>query len=280
VSEVARDVVARYVDSWHTQESAAVIERLHGLSVNAECAAITMAAMAALDVRSGSVAFARPTRSRCKEKVSANGRAPARTLATPCHAEGRGFESHHPLSIPCKCEGAVVRIGHDGCSVAALFDRLSRDCACDLAIHAQPSTLTLSTLATRFPANRRPLLEDPCVVNPPTTREGRLFCKVHRFLQKVIRTALSTSSLRKATRSIVDLHAGVQINGSASGQRRARYAAARDGSSLREWPGDWCFEQRAGAIWVHGGVPVGGKKRRNRLLGGKRVADSRGREAD
>jgi hypothetical protein len=56
-----------------------------------------MAAMAALGVRSGSLAFARPTRSRCKREVSANPNERARTLASFCHAEGRGFESHHPL---------------------------------------------------------------------------------------------------------------------------------------------------------------------------------------
>jgi hypothetical protein len=43
---------------------------------------ITMAAMAALDVRSGSLPFAHPTRSRRKHEVSANSRERARTLAT------------------------------------------------------------------------------------------------------------------------------------------------------------------------------------------------------
>ncbi len=58
---------------------------------------VTMAAMAALGIRSGSLQFVRSGRSRCKRQVSANGSARARTPATPCHAEGRGFESHHPL---------------------------------------------------------------------------------------------------------------------------------------------------------------------------------------
>jgi hypothetical protein len=62
-----------------------------------DIAAITMAAMAALGVRSGSLRFGRGSRSRCKRQVSANAGERARTLANPCHAEGRGFESHHPL---------------------------------------------------------------------------------------------------------------------------------------------------------------------------------------
>jgi hypothetical protein len=60
-------------------------------------ATITMAAMAADGVRSRSLPFARRTRSRCKQQVSANRRERARTPANPCHAEGRGFESLHPL---------------------------------------------------------------------------------------------------------------------------------------------------------------------------------------
>jgi hypothetical protein len=60
-------------------------------------ALITMAAMAALGVRSGSVPFARSTGSLRKRKVSANSGEPARTPASFCHAEGRWFESHHPL---------------------------------------------------------------------------------------------------------------------------------------------------------------------------------------
>jgi hypothetical protein len=61
-------------------------------------ASITMAAMAALGVRSTSLLCARSTRSRCKQGVSANASERARTLAKFCHAEGRGFESHHPLN--------------------------------------------------------------------------------------------------------------------------------------------------------------------------------------
>jgi hypothetical protein len=45
--------------------------------------------------RNGAVA-----RSRCKREVSANPRERARTPANPCHAEGRGFESLHPLLKP------------------------------------------------------------------------------------------------------------------------------------------------------------------------------------
>jgi hypothetical protein len=60
-------------------------------------ATITMAAMAALGVRSGSLPFARSPRSRCKREVSANSSERVRTTACICHAEGRGFESHHPL---------------------------------------------------------------------------------------------------------------------------------------------------------------------------------------
>src|ERR671937_2538573 len=56
-----------------------------------------MAAMAALDVRSRSEQFARPHGSCCKEAVPANARERVRTPASFCHAEGRGFESHHPL---------------------------------------------------------------------------------------------------------------------------------------------------------------------------------------
>jgi hypothetical protein len=80
----------------------------------------TMAAMAALGVRSGSLAFARPTRGRCKQQVSANSGERARTLASFCHAEGRGFESHHPLRRACKSAGAVFNIGNVGCFVAAV----------------------------------------------------------------------------------------------------------------------------------------------------------------
>jgi hypothetical protein len=61
-------------------------------------AGITMAAMAALGVRSASLPFARSPRRRCKGEVSANPSEQARTPASLCHAEGRGFESHHPLS--------------------------------------------------------------------------------------------------------------------------------------------------------------------------------------
>jgi hypothetical protein len=60
-------------------------------------ATITMAAMAALGVRWGSLPFARSTRSLCKQEVSANPSERARTPASFCHAEGRGFESLHPL---------------------------------------------------------------------------------------------------------------------------------------------------------------------------------------
>ena len=59
-----------------------------------------MAAMAAADVRSRSKPFARRNRRRCKRQVSANVSERARTLASLCHAEGRGFESHHPLKRP------------------------------------------------------------------------------------------------------------------------------------------------------------------------------------
>src|SRR5207253_1970502 len=47
--------------------------------------------------------------------------------ASACHAEGRGFESHHPLRNPCKSAGGVVLSGNDGCSVAALADQRGRN---------------------------------------------------------------------------------------------------------------------------------------------------------
>jgi hypothetical protein len=60
-------------------------------------ATITMAAFA---VRSASLPFVRPTRSLCNQEVSANSSERPRTLASFCHAEGHGFESHHPLLKP------------------------------------------------------------------------------------------------------------------------------------------------------------------------------------
>src|ERR1700736_495863 len=63
-----------------------------------------MAAMAALGVRSASLVFGcEQGSSRTNEvssrtnEVSANWSERARTPASFCHAEGRGFESHHPL---------------------------------------------------------------------------------------------------------------------------------------------------------------------------------------
>jgi hypothetical protein len=81
-------------------------------------ATITMAAMAALGVRSGSVPFARPTRSLCKKEVSANSSEHARTPASLCHAEGRGFESHHPLSKPLQTASSVAQAANGGRRVA------------------------------------------------------------------------------------------------------------------------------------------------------------------
>ena len=69
---------------------------------------ITMSAMAALGVRSGSLPFGRPSRRRCKQQVSANTSERTRTAANPCHAEGRGFESHHPLHVKPPETGAFV----------------------------------------------------------------------------------------------------------------------------------------------------------------------------
>jgi hypothetical protein len=61
--------------------------------------------------------------------------------------------------IPANEQVAVVRSGNDGCSVAALVVGSGPNCARDLAINAQPATLKVSTLATRFPANRPPFAE-------------------------------------------------------------------------------------------------------------------------
>src|SRR5436309_15163598 len=47
--------------------------------------------------------------------------------ASACHAEGRRFESHHPLRNPCKSAGGVVLSGNDGCSVAAFADQRGRN---------------------------------------------------------------------------------------------------------------------------------------------------------
>jgi hypothetical protein len=56
-----------------------------------------MAAMAADSVRSGSVLFARSSEDPANRTDSPHGRERVRTPASICHAEGRGFESHHPL---------------------------------------------------------------------------------------------------------------------------------------------------------------------------------------
>jgi hypothetical protein len=73
------------------------------------CGSSHNAAMAAFGVRSGSAPFARPTRSRRKRDISANPSERARTLATPCHAEGRGFESLHPLRATENVPGTPPR---------------------------------------------------------------------------------------------------------------------------------------------------------------------------
>jgi len=76
-------------------------------------ASITMAAMAALSVRSGSVAFARPIRSRCIQEVSANSSEQAQTPASACHAEGHGFElslrSFEPAASLAAAAGSGTR---------------------------------------------------------------------------------------------------------------------------------------------------------------------------
>jgi len=74
-------------------------------------ALITMAAMAAPGVRSGSLLFTRFRRGRCKRQVSAHPSEPARTPASICHAEGRGFESHHPLQGKPRKRGFLVGSG-------------------------------------------------------------------------------------------------------------------------------------------------------------------------
>jgi hypothetical protein len=53
--------------------------------------------MARFGVRSGSVAFACLNVSAAINRLSERTRTGAH-IAGPCHAEGRGFESHHPLS--------------------------------------------------------------------------------------------------------------------------------------------------------------------------------------
>jgi hypothetical protein len=90
-------------------------ERRRARDVAPNVPRITMAAMAARGVRSGSLPFARRTRSRRKREVSANPCARARTLALPCHAEGRGFESLHPLLNPLQT-GRCCRLDSQPCN--------------------------------------------------------------------------------------------------------------------------------------------------------------------
>jgi hypothetical protein len=70
--------------------------RREGTPTSAPCM-LRLSQWLRLGVRSPSLPFARSPRSRRKQEVSANSGERARTVASTCHAEGRGFESHHPL---------------------------------------------------------------------------------------------------------------------------------------------------------------------------------------
>jgi hypothetical protein len=59
-------------------------------------------------VRSRSLALTEP----CKQLFGANGCEQERTAARSCHAEGRGFESHHPLSLKPRSGGDHEDGGH------------------------------------------------------------------------------------------------------------------------------------------------------------------------
>src|SRR5439155_19221388 len=66
-----------------------------------------VAKMARFGVRSGSRVSARADEDPATKRFERTGAERARTVARTCHSEGRGFESHHPLSEKPRSAGGV-----------------------------------------------------------------------------------------------------------------------------------------------------------------------------
>src|SRR5690348_8052311 len=93
--------------------------------------------MARLGVRSGSVPFTRSGEDAADEPLSERARTGA-NIAGSCRAEGRGFESHHPLRLRARIEMKTESPGRAArarCRVLSRADSAAIGAPCVLASH-------------------------------------------------------------------------------------------------------------------------------------------------